>query len=375
MKQIRIIGFMNAYGGEGLSGGDVCFIETFKRLTSYNKIIIAPLSGKMLCEKMGIITEYLITSKEKKHFNNVIFSYLNRTIKALLTKVKVSEGDLLYSSSDFLPDVIPAFIIRARQKKTRWIQKIFHLIPRKRIIPFLAQRLSFLLIKNFADLIIVDSNLLRNSLLKQGFKRDNVKVNYPGITSKIFNAAATVQKKDYDGIFLGRFHVSKGIFDLIEIWKLVSQEYPDAKLVILGRGEKSAIKELKNKIKDLSLSNNIDILGCIEEGKKGDFLKRAKVFVFPSHEEGFGIVIAEAISCGLPVVGWNLPVFDEVFGKGMVKVAMGDKEGFAGEIMHLLKDQDYSGKLVKEGQEFIGRYDWDRVVQEEEKLLCGLSEK
>jgi glycosyltransferase involved in cell wall biosynthesis len=375
MEQIRIIGFMNAYGGEGLSGGDVCFIETFKRLGSYNKIIITPLSGKMLCEKWGIIAEYLITSKEKKHFNNVIFSYLNRTIKALLTRVKVSEGDLLYSSSDFLPDVIPAFIIRIRQKKTKWIQKIFHLIPRKRIIPFLAQRLSFFLIKNLADLIIVDSNLLRNSLLKQGFKRDAVKVNYPGITGKIFNATATVQKKDYDGIFLGRFHVSKGIFDLIEIWKLVSQEFPDAKLAISGRGEKSAIKELKNQINDLSLSNNIDILGCIEEEKKGDFLKRAKVFVFPSHEEGFGIVIAEAISCGLPVVGWNLPVFDEVFGKGMVKVAMGDKEGFAGEIMRLLKDPGYSGKLVREGREFIGRYDWERVVQEEEKLLCGLSEK
>lgn len=362
---------MNAYGGEGVSGGDVCFLEVFKRLDSYDKVIVTSFSGKLLCEKNCLEAEYLITTKEKR-LGNVIFTYLFRIFGVLFRTTKIWRVDILYSSSDFLPDVIPAFISKILSRNSRWVQKIFHLIPKSRLIPYLAQKFSFFLIKNFADLIIVDSYLLQGNLIKQGFRLNKIKVSYPGFGIK--NEISSI-KKDYDGIFLGRFHVSKGIFDLIEIWKLVSQECPDAKLAILGRGEKSTIEELKNKIKDLSLSSNIDILGYVEEEKKGDFLRRAKVFVFPSHEEGFGIVIAEAIFCGLPVVGWNLPVFDEVFGKGMVKVAMGDKEGFAGEIMHLLKDHVYSGKLVKEGQEFIKRYDWDKIVQEEEKLLCGLSEK
>jgi glycosyltransferase involved in cell wall biosynthesis len=340
----------------------------FKRLDSYNKVIVTSFSGKLLCERQGLDAEYLITTKEKK-LENVIFTYLARTFIALTLRIEISEGDILYSSSDFFPDVIPVFLNKIFKRKVKWVQKVFHLIPKRRFIPYFAQKFSFFLIKNLADLIIVDSYLLQSNLLKQAFISDKIRVSYPGIGFKDFPIETNSPKKDYDGIFLGRFHVSKGIFDLVEIWKFVSLALPHAKLAIIGRGENSVSEALKNKIRDLSLTNNIEVLGYLAEERKSTVLNSGNVFLFPSREEGFGIAIAEAIFCGLPVVAWDLPVYSEVFAKGLIQIKIGQIESFANAVILLLKDKEYADRLAEEGRENIRKYNWDRLAQEETKML------
>ncbi|MBW2059017.1 MAG: hypothetical protein JRJ26_16130, partial [Deltaproteobacteria bacterium] len=129
----RLIAFMNAYT-EGISGGDACFVEIAKRLVKYDKIVITSILGKRLCESRGLKARYLITTKEH-HFENVIYTYSRRLLKALFLRVDVSEGDILYATSDFIPDVIPALIKKICKRKTTWVQKIFHLIPSDRIVP------------------------------------------------------------------------------------------------------------------------------------------------------------------------------------------------------------------------------------------------
>lgn len=69
------------------------------------------------------------------------------------------------------------------------------------------------------------------------------------------------------------------------------------------------------------------------------FFRESKVFIHPSHEEGFGVAPLEAQACGLPVVAWNLPVYQEVFPKGMIKVEMGDIKRFADKVLDLLNNK------------------------------------
>ncbi len=368
-KRRRLFAFMNSYS-QGKSGGDICFIEVAKKINKFDKTVVTSLLGKELCETKGLKADYLITTKEQ-NFKNVIPTYFKRIIKAFLLKLKIENEDILYSTSDFLPDVLPAFCQKMRNKKVYWIQKIFHLIPSNRLIPHHAQKASFFLIKLFADLIIADNCLLKEDLVRQGFDGDRIEVNYPGIDASYFKSIKAVEDKSSEATFLGRLHPSKGIFDLVEIWKLVCVKKPKAKLAIIGSGNETTKEELKKKIERTKLEHNVNVLDYLESNEAFGIVKSSKVFIFPSHEEGFGIAILEAMACGLPVVAYDLPVYQEVFPKGMIKVEMGNIKKFADEVLNLLDNKKFYNEISEEAINNAASYDWDEVAERE----CGLMEK
>ena len=363
----KIIAFMNAYS-QGKSGGDMVFIEIAKRIKNYDKVIITSLLGRKLCEDNGVGGEYLITSSEKE-FKNIIFTYIKRTIKALFLKITLKKDDVLLGTSDFLPDVLPIFFLKIRNKNTKWIQHIFHLIPSSRKIPFLAQKLSLFLIKLKADWVVVDNGLLKKDLEKLGFKPEKIVVNYPGINHNFLKTIKTGKEKLYDGVFMAQLRVSKGIYDLIKIWQLVCRRLPEAKLGIIGRGQEGIKEKLEEEIKKFGLEKNIYLLGYLEDRKAFGVIKASKIFVFPSHEEGFGIAPLEAQALGLPVVAWDLPIFEEIFPKGMIKLKMGKVEEFAERIVKLLKDQGLYQKVSFEAKENSARYNWEKTAKRELRLL------
>jgi glycosyltransferase involved in cell wall biosynthesis len=361
----RIVAFMNAYS-EGKSGGDMCFIAFAKRSNDIKKLIVTSQLGKRLCENEGVKANFLITTREDR-FRSAVATYFIRIIRALFLNIKTEQGDVIYASSDFLPDVLPAWLLKVKCRKSIFVQKVFHLIPRKRIISRCAQELSFVLIKSLADLIIVDNALLKDCLVKKGFSLDKIQVNYPGIDTAALKPA--IQQKKYDAIFLGRIHPSKGVFDLIEIWRLVAQRMPRARLAIAGSGNSSIMQELSCKISVYNLDKNIDLLGFIDDANLSEVLNSARVFVFPSHEEGFGIAIAEAMACGLPVVAWNLPLYKEVFPKGLVPVKEKDATGFAEAVMELLDDNSSYQNIARQALECATLYDFEKTARKERRLI------
>ncbi len=358
----KLVAFMNSFS-QGKSGSDAVFIEVAKRIPDYNKIIVTSLLGKELCQKSGLKGEYFITTTESE-FRHVIRTYLKRTVRALFLKMEVLEKDILLGTSDFLPDVLPIFWLKAKNRRVKWIQHIFHLIPAKRLTPFLAQKLSFLLIKRRADLVITDNRLLKEELAKFGFDPAKIVVRHPGINLGYLEAVGSENASGYyEGVFMGQIRPSKGIFDLPQIWKLICQEKPEARMGIIGKGKEGITRKLKKEIERVGMERNIDLLGYLENGRAFATIKASKVFIFPSHEEGFGIAPLEAQALGLPVVAWNLPVFAEVFPKGMVKVEMGDIRKFAAEILNLLTNPSVHDRLSGEAASNANRFDWDEVSE------------
>ncbi len=362
----KIIAFMNAFS-QGKSGGDMVFIEVAKRIKEFDKIVITSLLGKKLCQKSGLRGKFLITTTEQE-FKNIILTYFKRTIKSFLLIFKIEKEDIFLGTSDFLPDVLPIFWLKVKNRKNKWIQHIFHLIPSSRKIPFCAQRLSFLLIKILADTIIVDNKLLKNDLIKMGFKIQKIFVNYPGANLKYLKSVKK-DREGYNGIFMARLHPSKGIFDLIRIWKLVCQKKPEARLGVIGRGDERVINKLRSKIKLSGLEKNIDLLGFLEDDEAFGLIKASQVFVFPSHEEGFGIAPLEAQALGVPAVAWSLPVFAEVFPKGMIKVKKGNFKEFANKTIRLFQDKDFYDQLSRLAVENASRFNWDNVAKKQLRLL------
>jgi len=367
MSDQKIVAFMNAYT-QGNSGGDACFIEIAKRVGEYKKIVVTSSLGKQLCQSKGLQAEFLITTSEK-FFSNVIFTYLVRLLRALFLRIELNKGDIIYGTSDFLPDVLPALLQKMRGKNGKWVQKIYHLIPAKRIIPYLAQRISFFFIRRYADVIIIDNSFLKQDLIESDFNGNKIFVNHLGTDLKYFQEIKKDPKALYDAVFLGRMHASKGIFDIIKIAKSIILQKPEFKMAVIGGGNHKIAEIFKEQIKKEGLDKNIFTLGYLEDEEAFSILKNSIVFLFPSHEEGFGIAAVEAMACGLPVIAWNLPVFKEVFPLGMIQLPIGEISLFAEAVLKLLDNDEFYSALSAEAEKHVQNFDWSIVARRELRFM------
>jgi glycosyltransferase involved in cell wall biosynthesis len=117
------------------------------------------------------------------------------------------------------------------------------------------------------------------------------------------------QDKIYDAVYLGRITESKGINDLIELWRRVVTEQPDSKLLIIGDGLSMYTNDIKKTIKSYGLEKNIILAGQKNSVEKIKLLKASKVFIFLSYFESYADVVTEAIVCGLPIIAYDLPAY------------------------------------------------------------------
>ena len=102
---------------------------------------------------------------------------------------------------------------------------------------------------------------------------------------------------------LGRLGHRKGTFDIIKVAKELSKQYPKTKIILAGDGD---IELVKSKIIEENLSENIDVLGWVNEEKRCSILKDTKIYILPSYNEGMPMSILEAISYGIPVISTNV---------------------------------------------------------------------
>ena len=106
-------------------------------------------------------------------------------------------------------------------------------------------------------------------------------------------------------VFLSRIHEKKGIEFLINAWKSLHCKYPDWNVVIAGNGEATYVNQLKQDISIKGLQNYMEIVPPVFGEEKHKLYCESSLFVLPTYSENFGMVIAEAMSCGVPVITTN----------------------------------------------------------------------
>ncbi len=123
-----------------------------------------------------------------------------------------------------------------------------------------------------------------------------------GISTNEFSLG-NEKKNDNKILFLSRIHPKKGIELLIESWAELNPSLKKGWSVdIVGNGEEDYIQKLKNLIAKKNLKGQIQILPPIYNREKISYYQKASLFVLPTYSENFGIVIAEALACGTPVI-------------------------------------------------------------------------
>lgn len=106
-------------------------------------------------------------------------------------------------------------------------------------------------------------------------------------------------------VFLSRIHEKKGIEFLIDAWENLQSKYPDWNVVIAGNGETDYIEQLKQKITAKGLQKCMEIVPPVFGVEKHKLYCESSLFVLPTYSENFGMVVAEAMSCGVPVITTN----------------------------------------------------------------------
>jgi glycosyltransferase involved in cell wall biosynthesis len=112
-------------------------------------------------------------------------------------------------------------------------------------------------------------------------------------------------------------------------------------------------------IQRLGLTDTVERLGYVEAAALPSLYRRARAFVMPSHWEGFGLPLLEAMASGTPIVASDIPVHREVAARAATYAPADDHEALAAAIELVWNDTELRSQLVKEGRERVTCFSWE----------------
>lgn len=281
----------------------------------------------------------------KKHYTCELHKIFN--------KIALTANDIVYSASDFHVDTLPC---RALKRKFGffWIASQFLFIPSlfenlirryrfpalKYILVWIYSYLLFFLARHSADAFVITNDSDRVHFPDKFQK--NVFAYYGGVNIEQIpsrsNNQTNKQSINPSVVFCSRLHPQKGIDAFLDTWKKVIEKCPNSRLNIIGNGEKNYESYLKDKAKRLGISDSISWLGYVNNEAKYEIYAKSDLLVHPTVFDNNGMVAAEALCTGLPVVMQDLPALRDVYTIGCLKVPFGDRGAFAAAIVSLLTD-------------------------------------
>lgn len=175
-------------------------------------------------------------------------------------------------------------------------------------------------------------------------------------------------------ITIGRYSYEKGYDLLLKVWSLVEKKIPDWQLDIYAMGDPTSCVKIMD---DLSIDKKRCHLHSSVVDVEDVYMK-SSILVQPSRTEGFGLVIIEAMSCGLPVVSFdceNGPRSIITNGEDGFLITPFDVEMFADSLIRLMRDDDLRKSMGEKGKQKSQRYDIDVVGQQWKQLFDELMQK
>lgn len=216
-----------------------------------------------------------------------------------------------------------------------------------------------------ASKVICVSNYLKNEI--QPFVQDNSKVSvFPnglGAAEKFMDAEQAMHDSP-TLLWIGRFSEEKNVPLLLDIIKLILKKFPSAKLYLVGSGPQEEF--LKKEVVKRSLDSHVIFTGKISPQRTYTYYAQSDVFVLPSHREGFGVVLIEAMATGVPVVASNVGAIPEIIDNkqtGFLAESNNAKD-FAEKILLLLENEDLRKSFGNRGKVKVkNNYLWRNISQ------------
>ncbi|GLY90466.1 glycosyltransferase family 4 protein [Actinoallomurus iriomotensis] len=164
--------------------------------------------------------------------------------------------------------------------------------------------------------------------------------------------------------FLGRMDEHrKGLPVLLRAFETLGRERPGLRLLVAGPGDAAEVRARVSP----ELRDRVVILGLVSEADKVRMLHSVDVFVAPNTGgESFGIVLAEAMSAGAPILASDIPAFSRVLlgGRAGALFPVGDSAALAATAAELLDDAPRRKQLSDDARAAVRAYDWSTVARD-----------
>jgi len=229
--------------------------------------------------------------------------------------------------------------------------------------------------------VAVCSGYLRDTFASRSSAiASKTRVVFNGVNPEVFSPREeTRQSKTI--FFVGRFESEKGVMQLVQAFARVLGTHGDARLVIGGatgfgtHQETPYVREVRAQAARLIECHPgcIEFVGYLHHDRDlPGWFQKATIFACPSlFQEPFGLVNAEAMACGTPVVGSNRGGIPEVLGDAGILVDPNDTNGFADELSRLLAQPERRAQLGNVGLKRVReRFDWQVIGRDWTALLA-----
>jgi glycosyltransferase involved in cell wall biosynthesis len=332
--------------------------------------VLAPTSAKMLVNSfLGDVRIHPLGrtgARVKAKGPALAVEYVRRALEA---SVRVPPTDVAVAASYFIPDA--AAIAAATRRGAHGVAYVYHLVETRRdrsprtLWTKADERVSLALIRRCAGTIFTSNTETAVTLEQRGIRSTHTDV---GLDLSSFRAGDPASAPPV-ALFVSRLDPTKGLVDVVESWSSVVRTVPEARLVVAGSGPTRLPAE--RRARELGIADLISWKGFVSEVEKRELLATSRLLVAPSHEEGWGISVAEALASGLPVVAYRLPTLDEIFGDGYFPVPVGDTRALAEAIVRIIRDNGLAASLSGAGRQAVLPYDLDRIAAAELKTILA----
>ena len=165
-------------------------------------------------------------------------------------------------------------------------------------------------------------------------------------------------------LHLGRLNFVKGLDILVRAFSQVVSAREDAYLVLAGPDNEGDAEQVKGWLAQEGVEDKAIFAGILQGVDKLAALKDADIFALPSYSESFGIVVIEAMACGLPVViSDKVKIWREVERERAGLVTRCDADEVARAIVYLLDNPDYRQEMAEAGKALVSKdYRWDSII-------------
>ena len=330
---LRLVVLANGISKPGSLGGDTrIFVELVKRWTAsgvVRPLIVTSAECRETCIDYGLQEgfEYRlwpdapgVWSLGRHVLRAVQFRRLAERLGPELDYCRT----IIYSATDFLTDVAPAYRLKQLRADMTWVASRFLFVPNpfkgwkysyepgiripdlKLLAASFYQKVVFTHVVRRANLFFITNEVDKIHFIRKGIAPSRIWPIYGGVHFNEINSTPE-QPKMYDGCFVGRISPQKGVLDLVEIWAKVCERRPGARLALIGSGHRPFEEELRRRINGRGLGKSIDLLGFMDGAEKHKVYKSSRVFLHTSVYDNYGMAACEAMAAAVPAVIYDLP--------------------------------------------------------------------
>ncbi len=226
-----------------------------------------------------------------------------------------------------------------------------------------------------SERVVTPSNFMKNLIAKTyNLSEEKISIVPNGVDENILQIQRQNQRSnEFKLLFIGRLVQQKGIDILLKSLKKIVENNKNIKLNIVGEGNQR--REYLQLAKDLKILDYIEFSGFLDGSEKIKYLIESDISIVPSRSESFGIVVAEGMAAGLPVVGSNVGGISELIEHDVtgVLVPPDNVQALTDAIIYLMENPDKRQSIGKAAKKFVeNNFTWEKRVDKIEQIYTDI---